>query len=81
MASILGMFFLIILAILAFIGVIVGFVLNRIFNLGRRKNSSSAPRSQDKFQDPQRGNSSPGSRKKIFDDNDGEYVDYEEIDD
>ena len=70
-------FLLFILIFILFIGLMIissvfGFI-RTIFGLGKRTTQAQNPGSQD-FQQP-----GSGSKSKIFDKNEGEYVDYEEV--
>lgn len=71
MGILFSLFFVLIFIVLIVLLFVLGFV-RSIFNFGRRKNNNQteAPR-QSPFQQKQ--------RNKVFDKNEGEYADYEEI--
>ena len=70
-------FLLIIFLLIIFIGfTILGNILRVLFGIGKRppyQNRTSTHQKQN------RHSHSSGNRKKIFDDDEGEYVDYEEV--
>ena len=80
MFHILGFLFIIVIAVIIIGLALVGSVLRAVFGLGKRSPSSGSDRNGP--------NNNSGSRRyyhqtqandKLFDDNEGEYVDYEEI--
>ncbi|MDL2211006.1 DUF4834 family protein [Bacteroides sp. OttesenSCG-928-M17] len=80
--SIITFLFAIIIFILLFGVSIINFILRLLFGGGRR--SSSSPSQQQQRTQSQTNNkkqkmSDPVQRKKIFDKDDGEYVDFEEV--
>lgn len=77
MGAIFGFFFFIIIMILVIGLSIVGAVLRFFFGFGRKSNSYSSERSgREDFSQEEESHS---TKKKIFDKDDGEYVDFEEI--
>ena len=71
------LFFLIILA-LGFVVVVILMVVNFVRNLlglGRRQN----PFNPNNTQQPGNNHQQPKNSKKVFDKNEGEYVEYEEV--
>lgn len=87
MYSFLGFIFIFILVIILFGVSIISSILRALFGLGRRSssrsNSSNTQQQADadyNSKNKNRKNSST-KRKKIFDDDEGEYVEFEEIKD
>ena len=96
MFHILGFLFIIVIAVIIIGLALVGSVLRAIFGLGKRS-SASGSRSQNsthsnsgqRYYRPTQANdkeeiitdTGANKHKKLFDDNEGEYVDYEEIKD
>ncbi len=71
MGFILGFLLIILVIGLLFVAIVLGF-LRSIFRFGGRKRQQT---NADNFESPTKNNNS----KKIFEKNEGEYVDYEEI--
>lgn len=67
--SIFGLFFFIIIFILILGVSVVGSILRTIFGFGKRKNTPAK----------QPVSEAPKDHKKVFDKNEGEYVEFEEI--
>ena len=86
MFHILGFLFIIVIAVIIIGLALVGSVLRAVFGLGKRSPSSGSDRngpnnnsgSRRYYHQPQ-ANDKGAKHKKLFDDNEGEYVDYEEI--
>lgn len=85
MFHILGFLFIIIIAILLIGLSIVGTVIRSIFGLGGRRSSRSYQNPSSDFSQKeakQEGNTTTHpKRKKLFSEDEGEYVDFEEIKD
>lgn len=79
MAGIFGFFFIIIIIILVFGISIISGVLRLLFGFGRKTTRNSNNHQSGQQEKPQ-STSSP-KHKKIFDKEDGEYVDFEEVKD
>ncbi|BEH00396.1 DUF4834 family protein [Bacteroides sedimenti] len=77
MGAILGLFFFIIILVLVFGLSIIGGILRMIFGIGRKVTGQSARSDRDENYADNSG--SQPKRKKIFDKEDGEYVDFEEV--
>jgi hypothetical protein len=75
MFSLLGFIFFFILIILFFGLTIISGILRVLFGFGRQRSSSTRPSSAQK-----KGNvRNTPKRKKLFEDNEGEYVEFEEV--
>ena len=85
MFHILGFLFIIVIAVIIIGLALVGSVLRAVFGLGKRNgpNNNSGSRRyyhQTQANDKEEIITGTGAKhKKLFDDNEGEYVDYEEI--
>ena len=87
MFHILGFLFIIVIAVIIIGLALVGSVLRAVFGLGKRSPSSGSDRNgpnnnyhQTQANDKEEIITGTGAKhKKLFDDNEGEYVDYEEI--
>lgn len=80
MLSFLGFIFFFVLIIIIFGLTIISRILNVLFGFGKR-NTSSPDQSTKSTHKNNNGNvQDTPKRKKIFDDNEGEYVDFEELD-
>jgi flagellar basal body-associated protein FliL len=73
MGILISLFFIVIFVVLLIVLFVLGFI-RSIFSFGRRTNSNNQQASQQP--NPQPTNK---SRAKIFDKNEGEYADFEEI--
>lgn len=85
MFHLLGLLFIFIIAILILGLSIVATIVRNILGLGRHRSAASQPRQQsrtarptDDTMTPEEGELHP-RRKKLFDKDEGEYVDFEEI--
>lgn len=96
MFHILGFLFIIVIAVIIIGLALVGSVLRAIFGLGKRSSASGSgsqnsthSNSGQRYYRPTQANDKEeiitetraNKHKKLFDDNEGEYVDYEEIKD
>ena len=93
MFHILGFLFIIVIAVIIIGLALVGSVLRAIFGLGKRSSAGSPnsthSNSGQRYYRPTQANdkeeiiteTGANKHKKLFDDNEGEYVDYEEIKD
>ena len=82
MFHILGFLFIIVIAVIIIGLALVGSVLRAVFGLGKPNNNSGSRRyyHQTQANDKEEIIIGTGAKhKKLFDDNEGEYVDYEEI--
>ena len=84
MFHILGFLFIIVIAVIIIGLALVGSVLRAVFGLGKRSPSSGSESRryyhQTQANDKEEIITGTGAKhKKLFDDNEGEYVDYEEI--
>lgn len=77
MGAIFGFFFFIIILVLVIGLSIVGGILRFIFGFGRKSGSRTNGRFES--ESSQAEEETPPAKKKIFDKEDGEYVDFEEI--
>ncbi len=80
MFSILGFIFFFVLILVVLVLTILGGVLRTLFGMGRGRSSSSRS-SSSKHDSSYTSDHHTGSskRKKVFDEDEGEYVDFEEI--
>lgn len=79
--SILGILFFIIVAVFILGFSIIGNILRAIFGLGKRTTtSSSSGQTNRTSQSKKEKMSDPVQRKKLFDKDEGEYVEFEEVD-
>lgn len=81
MASIFGFFFIILIIILIFGLSIISSIFRIFFGLGKKTYKNSDKNYSDKQNSSQKTAYQQKKHKKIFDDDEGEYVDYEEIKD
>jgi hypothetical protein len=82
MFSFLGFIFLFVLILIFFGLTIISGILRALFGLGRRRSSSERPATDGsgRTHENKKGNvRNTPKRKKLFKDNEGEYVDFEEI--
>lgn len=80
MASIFGFLFIILLIIFIFGISIISGILRLFFGLGRKATRNPGEQHSEHRKSSQ-STSRPKKQKKIFDDDEGEYVDFEEIND
>lgn len=80
MASIFGFLFIILLIIFIFGISIISGILRFFFGLGRKTTRNPGEQHSEQRKSSQ-STSRPKKQKKIFDDDEGEYVDFEEIND
>ena len=79
--SILGFLFFIIVGVFILGFSIIGNILRAIFGLGKRTTTSSSSQQTNSSQQSRKQKvSDPVQRKKLFDKDEGEYVEYEEVD-
>lgn len=84
MLSFLGFIFFFVLIIIVFGLTIISGVLRALFGFGKRNNSSTRSTSSNNgtnhstFESQKRNAHDTPKRKKLFDDDEGEYVDFEE---
>lgn len=77
MSAIFGLFFFIIIIVLVFGLSIIGGILRLLFGIGRKV--SGRPNHFEEEESGAKAENSEPKRKKIFDKDDGEYVDFEEV--
>lgn len=77
--SILGFVFFIILFIFVFGFSLIISIIKGIFGIGRNKQAHSTHSGQQTQQNSYNRTTKPEKRKKVFDKDDGEYVDFEEV--
>lgn len=86
MPTILGLFFFIIVIVLIFGLSIISGILRLLFGFGRKRGNNKQQREQqNSYHSNEESDTFKGSvqqnRKKIFDKNEGEYIDFEEVKD